>query len=273
MNFFTKWMSKNDDGIDLTAPQEQSGPITAESVIGTDDRVKIDDIDRDLWRPLCCMQVRFGDSDPIVGTGVLIAPNLVLTAAHNIYSLRRKRFISEAKVMVGMKETVAKAETTITKAEVYPGYREHDSSDPDQYGYDFGVMQLASNTLHDWAREVFDVPGQAPLSDADMGGSKITVAGYPFNPRHPQPLNLFSHTSDVLSGTVAKTTVGYDADTEPGQSGGPVFRFNAMSNKVEFVGVHVAGTPHANYARRYNNAMRSQIKTWKRKLGVGNVMS
>lgn len=273
MNFFTGWLSKNRDGVDLTQPDNRHEPVTAESVIGDDDRVKIEDIERDLWRPLCCIQSHFGDSGPVIGTGVLIAPNLVLTAAHNIYSLRRKRFISEAKVMVGMKETVSQAVTNIVKAEVYPGYREHSSSDPDQYGYDFGVMKLETTALHDWAGRVFDVPGQAPLGDQDISGSKITVAGYPFNPRRPEPLNLFSHTSSLLHGTIAKTTVGYDADTEPGQSGGPVFRYDATRQAVEFVGVHVAGTPHANYARRYNKAMRDQVKAWKRKLGVSNSMS
>ena len=48
----------------------------------------------------------------------------------------------------------------------------------------------------------------------------------------------------------------------PGQSGGPVFRYNEAAKKIVFAGVHTTGFESENRARRYDALMQKNIAAW-----------
>src|SRR5215218_5547963 len=57
-----------------------------ESVIGTDERVRILDTDLPPWRMICALRMRGPSGAGAIGTGWLIGPRTVLTAGHCVFS-------------------------------------------------------------------------------------------------------------------------------------------------------------------------------------------
>src|SRR5574338_246069 len=93
----TSWYDRHRTGasLDPTAPVPDI-PFKApddrlESVHGTDQSKVVENIGEAPWKPLVCLEIYAG-SESLVGSGVLIAPNVVLTAAHNLYRLATGRF-------------------------------------------------------------------------------------------------------------------------------------------------------------------------------------
>src|SRR5215217_3015125 len=59
-----------------------------ESVIGTDERVRILDTDLPPWRMICALRMRGPSGAGAIGTGWFIGPKTVLTAGHRVFSTR-----------------------------------------------------------------------------------------------------------------------------------------------------------------------------------------
>lgn len=227
-----------------------------------DDRVEVTNVNVKPWRPLCCLSLVFadvgGDKD-VVGSGILIAPNVILTAAHNLYSLRTGAFVKSAHAHVGTDSGSYAASARIRRVEICPGYSDFAPDNIQRYRYDFGVAKLETNALMEWSNECLDVVNQTPLSDDELARSVLNVAGYPVE---PGPRKLKYHFGQPLSGTISPTNFRYRMDTTEGQSGGPVFRFMAASQQVAFAGVHVGGDARGNIARRYNAGMQNRLRDW-----------
>ena len=66
----------------------KSGPIAPpfESVIGTDERVRILDTDLSPWRMICALRMRGPTGAGAIGTGWFIGPKTVVTAGHCVFS-------------------------------------------------------------------------------------------------------------------------------------------------------------------------------------------
>src|SRR5512135_392612 len=60
--------------------QRVRAPIGMESIIGTDDRVRILDTDLTPWRMICSLEMRGPSSSSVIGTGWLAGPRTVMTA-------------------------------------------------------------------------------------------------------------------------------------------------------------------------------------------------
>lgn len=227
-----------------------------------DDRAVVTDIGVKPWRPLSCLSLVFatrsGDQE-VMGSGILIAPNVILTAAHNLYSLRTRAFVKSAYAHVGTDQGRHGATTRIRRVEICPGYSDFGPDDIQRYRHDFGVAKVESDALMDWSGEFIDVANQTPLPDDELARSVLNVAGYPVD---AGPAKLHYHFGQPLSGTINATNFRYRMDTTQGQSGGPVFRFIAASGQVSYAGVHVGGDARGNIARRYNAGMQTKLREW-----------
>ncbi|MDW3223312.1 MAG: trypsin-like peptidase domain-containing protein [Paracoccaceae bacterium] len=78
-------------------------------------------------------------------TATLIAPDLVLTAAHCVYSSRTKRLIKPAglKFRAGLHRGVAVAESQVAQVEVHPGYDVRVGPTAQSVGHDVALLRLA----------------------------------------------------------------------------------------------------------------------------------
>ncbi len=250
----------------IAIPPMAKNQIGLEAVIGDDDRLTVKDVTVAPWRPLVCLQIDVGSKTGI-GTGVLIAPRIVLTAAHNLYLIESGTFPKAISAHAGVVDGNGPAESRVVRVETCPGYTSiTNPNDPKQYLYDYGIAYLADDALHTWAQKTFDVPKQAPLGDDELKRATLTVSGYP--DEKGKPIVLKFHAGKPDPGRLAQLTLGYQMDSTAGQSGGPVFRYHPDTQAVFFAGVHVAGDTTSNTARRYDAGMRKQIETWLAGAGV-----
>jgi V8-like Glu-specific endopeptidase len=227
---------------------------------GADERVAVDNVEAAPWRTFCCLRINFSDDANRFGygTGLLIAPRLILTAAHNVYSLGGGHWAKSIAAMVGMKNGQFAAKANVVEGKVARGYRE--SRGAESFQFDFGVAVLDSDALFQWTGECVNVVDQAPMDNAELERSGVSVAGYPDEDR--PNIKLKSAFGGIVAGLTTQANIHYLMDTMPGQSGCPVFKWSAQTRSFSLAGVHVRGANRTNMARRYDARMREQVKAW-----------
>ncbi len=240
------------------APPDDTG---AESVIGNDDSVIVNDTANAPWRPLVCMRIQ-APGEFLIGSGLLIRPDAILTAAHNVYRLNSKAYATSIIAHVGVTPAgKAGAEAVGARVQCPPQYVACTGpNDPTRYAYDFAVIHLSSDALGKWTRldSIPDILSQPPMSEPDLRAAHLTLAGYPVYQN--QPICLRKCLGRI--GSTTGTGLIYDMDSLPGQSGGPVFRVNEPSKSISFAGVHTTGQEVENRARRWDATMQKTVKDW-----------
>lgn len=240
-----------------------------------DDRIVVGNVETSPWRPICCLKIFFTamQREPYIGTGILIAPDVMLTAAHNLYSLdpsvprspdKPPLLRARSSVHIGMKNGTPGASARFKYVEVCPNYTGCRADDPRRFMFDYGVAQLDTTALYDWAGKFVDVVGQTPMTDGELSRARLNVAGYQHG---DQPLKLKSDNGGTIPGRLTATNFYYRMDTMPGQSGAAVFKWLANEDEFTYAGVHVAGTDAHNFARRYDGDMRTRLSAWRSQFG------
>ncbi len=240
-------------------------PPVLESVIGSDDRDVVIAVEDWPWRPLVALDITYADGSTAVGTGVLIGQQWILTAAHNLYALDLGKLARNVTARVGVAGRDSKATESVVWAGVDPRYPNIQRSDPARYHVDYGLARLSSTRLHDWSGDVFDIHRMTPLSDAELRRSLLNIAGYPDPERKgARSLVLKTGNGQPLQDLLSPTRFAYQIDTEIGQSGAPVFRYDASSKSVVIAGIHVGGfgSRHFNLACRFSADMKRQVRHW-----------
>ncbi|MCF6329467.1 MAG: hypothetical protein L3J02_06680, partial [Henriciella sp.] len=183
----------------------------------------------------------------------------------NLHSLKRRKFAGLVLAEVGVFEGQSKASSRANRIEVCSTYTKYKSSDPRKYLSDYGVIRLADTYAYDWAKSHCDVETQAPLSDTELKTTLLNLAGYPNHGANRPPM-LYRHDGGAIHSSVGEKLFSYEIDTLPGQSGAPVFAYDAATEQMRLAGIHVAGGETANSARRYNAAAQRDVKAWTKKL-------
>lgn len=231
----------------------KSEPIRSalESIIGSDERVRILDTDLPPWRMICALRMRGPSGAGAIGTGWFIGPKTVLTAGHCVYSTQFfGGWATSIEVIPGLRgagaDPALRPYGSATSQRFTSIDRWTSAEDPD---FDVGCIHLTEPLGNDvgW----FSLAAMTP---EQLSGFAVNVSGYPAD--RGAGAEQYHGANRVLS--VTDRRLFYEVDTFGGQSGAPVWVHDGDGSPPVAVGIHaygIGGTP-ANLGVVANSAPR-----------------
>ncbi len=209
------------------------------SAIGDDTRTLVTNPSASPYCKIVYVRAYF-DERTIRGTGVILGPDVILTAAHTIYRPEYGGYPNEVRIFTEVNgsqpldSTHSGRTTDITKITIPTAYTDSPSS---YYGNDWAILVVDSDVGYQQGWMGF---GSAPTSYSEQ----YTISGYPeFYPDNSDNYTYYMYTA---SGTISLNSAGtmytYQIDTSSGQSGAPIY-----SSAQIVYGVHVLGTNGGTY--------------------------
>lgn len=217
-------------------------------ISGTDDRVKINNTKNTPWKWICHIEIyklnnrgQWNLDESVGGTGILISPYHVLTAAHVLDYGTKGIIRRKIKVFPGRN---GQSNNPFGEYNTN-GWVILNSFDRKSRSDDLGLIRLTKkvNSIGYWGSDKNWVLGG--LSEAELKNHDYYVAGYPgsvrnrrsyfFQYQHHGPGKVVDcHGPHVYK--VCHKEIEYLADTSKGQSGGPVW---VNKNGIHhLVGIH-----------------------------------
>ncbi len=210
----------------VSAAPAQDGPIALPGIKGDDDRVIVESTDWP-WGAVVKVNRRTGG----FCTGVLIAPDRVLTAAHCLWLSRTSHWL------------------TPDALHVVENYRRGDwTGDSAVVSYIMGpdpdLPRAGDNArlIHDWAVLTLasplgsPIPLAAPGTDRPVEGELMMQAGFSQDARHVPTMNRDCHIIETIR---AGRLFLHDCDAVHGDSGSPLM-IVSPDGSVRLIGIHSA---------------------------------
>lgn len=229
----------------------------SETVIHTDDRIRILDPETLPWRMICSLEIE-GTLGGGIGTGWFAGPKTIITAGHCVFHPNLGGWAKEIKIAPGRygSEFPFPKASTVTKPLVarrfdsIKGWIEDLNTD-----FDFAVIHLEDPVGSEtgW----FSIASE---DDTTIKGLLVNVAGYPGD----REFGRFQYFASSKIDKVLTSRFFYEADTYGGQSGGPVW-FQDNTNQPVVIGIHsygVGGSFKLNSATRINTDVFQILKNW-----------
>ena len=223
-----------DDGDVMTYgynPNTSTNSSGARSIIGDDERTIVNNTDDFPYSAIAYLSVTYSCGCGSEGTGFMVSANCMLTAGHCIVCGDHEGTASSITAWFGYKSSsdyLLKKTATSNDSIIY--------HDPEYTGseknYDYGYVVFNTNVGNTtgWF-------GLASRNDSTLDGMGVTVAGYRYG-------TMYKGTGEITS--VANKRLKYDVDTEPGQSGSPVYIYGS-EHGYQAVAIHTHGTNLLNW--------------------------
>ncbi|MEB8086542.1 trypsin-like peptidase domain-containing protein [Staphylococcus pseudoxylosus] len=239
--------------VEYEIPQENLRPIEEatgsdiERILGKDDRILVENYTSYPYKTIVLLNMTFTNIT-YIGTGTVIAPDTILTAAHNVYDSRLGGWATEITAYAGAranKATIGKAK--VDKKYVLPEWINSQSSQ-----HDLAVIKLKTS--------LGDQTGTLGITNEMKLSEPIETAGYPADKG-----GWTLYKGNGLLKKITNFNVYYDIDTYGGQSGSPVW-----NRDKKIIGVHAYGSSPLNFATKINDTNLKLIKKWTN-IPVGHV--
>jgi glutamyl endopeptidase len=229
-------------------------PVSPESVMGEDERVRISPASSHPWRVHCALRITGRDGSRWIGTAFFVSPRLLLTAGHCVF----------------IRSTNTARHGWVRSIDVMPG-RDGNSL---PYGtarstrfYSVRGWTVDGDDEHDYGAIVLDEPlgsrtgwlGFGTYSDSTLTSSWGNLAGYPGD--RGGGAEQWYMARRIHS--VGTRKLFYEIDTAGGQSGSAVYRIK--DGQRHAMGIHAYGVGQypRNSATRITRPAFDNILTWK----------
>lgn len=221
----------------------------AEVVIGTDDRIRINNTTAYPWRTICSLRITAADGSAWIGTGWLVGHRTVVTAGHCVYIHGRGGWAREIEVIPGRNgSTRPHGSCKSSSLRSVTGWTKDKKR-----SHDYGAIILPQSCKYGQQLGYF---GYASYGAATLNNMTVNLSGYPGD--KPSGTQWW-HARKIDA--VGSRSFSYNIDTAGGQSGSPVWRLK--DGKRYAVGIHTNGSSSGNSATRIVKPVFDNIKKWK----------
>lgn len=199
-----------------------------DGIIGVDERVRVEATTEFPWRAIADLDVTFPNGT-VTCTGFFVGPHTVATAGHCVYDPQTGEWASSIKVMPGRNSfDMPFGSETVYASSLRASSQWANLGNPE---YDYGAIVLPNNEL---GNQVGSFKLMV-LSDEELPGRLVNISGYPAD-KFDLACLLIPGCQLWLDGdpvaTISPKIINYGADTYGGQSGSPVWYFDAFWNVI-----------------------------------------
>lgn len=211
-----------------------AGSISSNNVYSPDERKLITNANQFPYDTIVYIKTVGGNGLTYEGSGVIIAPNEVLTAGHMVYNVLEGGYIKSATIYQANTNGTynSNTATTVTGKVANPDWVAKDSvitkGYPSNNADDLGILTLSKN--------VGLSTGWMGMTSALSKNQSISLVGFPGDHRGQMwgmSGNVFQISNPLFNYT--------NVSAYPGQSGSPVF-----NTSMNLIGIHVADADYPN---------------------------
>lgn len=230
-------------------PEELARREAFEIILGTDDRIRIQNTADYPWRAICALKITAANGQRYIGTGWLVGPRTVITAGHCVHMAAQGGWVRSIEVIPGQNDAqrpVGSAVATVFRS--VTGWTQNQNR-----ATDYGAIILPTNARLGDRVGTF---GFSVRDDQFLKSAVLNLSGYPGDKGGNQQWFMAQKAKSV-----AARVLTYDIDTMGGQSGAPVWV--KLGNVRSAVGIHTNGHASGNSATRIEQSVFTNIQNWK----------